>query len=596
MKKTLLKKLFFTFNIILIMCIFFEKKTLAQTWQVLGSSTLPNSGTATYTKVTTTVISNVVVPYMVYADANVIKVKRYINFAWEAVGGNVSDGALATHCAIAISGTGIIYVAYRDDSNSKFLAVKQYNSSNSTWEAVGGSRNSIYANALSVDYGFAYGTGYQISLSIDNNNIPYVSYVENGTTVYVKKFIVNVWTIVGTSSVVTSTNKAYSPTLNFDANNNAYLVYHELESTSSGSIRVFKFNGTSWGDLTIGTTFTLSRNVSSVIDRVNKRLIINYAYAGNGTRSTILYYTYEAVAPAVPTWSQTVTGGTFIGWGNKAATYNNITVDKLGNAYAVWVDDMASTVTKMPFMKKLTSGGLSWVEVNNPSTTGGVLGPYDVAKSYTYSANGAEGTPFIVFVKSGNPIAAGFSAVNLNTVNILPIKLKSFLAKAGSNDVKVEWITTTEINNSKFVVERSTDGQNFLKLGEVAAKGASAYSFLDHSPTSGNNYYRLVQYDLDGKSESFGPVAVNFVLKSTTSLVAYPNPTPESISFNAAGLNGNFEVMLLDLSGKVIHKENITTTGESNHTVNIKQKPVAGQYILQVSGKGFYKSTAIIVL
>ena len=91
-------------------------------------------------------------------------------------------------------------------------------------------------------------------------------------------------------------------------------------------------------------------------------------------------------------------------------------------------------------------------------------------------------------------------------------------------------------------------------------------------------------------------MAVKFDLKSTTSLMAYPNPTPESISFNAEGLNGNIEAMLLDLSGKVIHKENISNTGETNYTLSIKQKPVAGQYILQVNGKNFNKSTTIIVL
>lgn len=179
---------------------------------------------------------------------------------------------------------------------------------------------------------------------------------------------------------------------------------------------------------------------------------------------------------------------------------------------------------------------------------------------------------------------------------VLPISLTSLVAKADLSNVKVSWATAYETNNDKFVVERSVDGKSFLKLGEVAAKGPSTYSFVDHNPANGTNYYRLVQYDLDGKSEVFGPVTVNFALKANSSLVAYPNPTPESISFNAEGLNGNIEAMLLDLSGKVVHQESINNTGESNYTLNMKQKPVAGQYILQVSAKGFNKSTKIVIL
>jgi hypothetical protein len=179
---------------------------------------------------------------------------------------------------------------------------------------------------------------------------------------------------------------------------------------------------------------------------------------------------------------------------------------------------------------------------------------------------------------------------------VLPISLTSLVAKADLNNVKVLWVTSSEINNDKFVVERSTVGNSFSKIGEVKAQGPSSYSIIDNNPANGTNYYRLIQYDLDGKSEVFGPVAVNFDLKANTSLMAYPNPTPESISFNADGLNGNIAALLLDMSGKVIHQENINNTGERNYTLNMKQKPVAGQYVLQVSGKGFNKSTMIVVL
>jgi hypothetical protein len=184
--------------------------------------------------------------------------------------------------------------------------------------------------------------------------------------------------------------------------------------------------------------------------------------------------------------------------------------------------------------------------------------------------------------------------VQFNSV-ALPVSLSSLAAKADLNSVKVSWVTSSEINNDKFVVEKSTDGKSFSKIGEVKAQGPSSYSLNDYHPANGTNYYRLVQFDLDGKSEVFGPVAVNFDLKSNSLLVLYPNPTQESISFHATGLTGAIQATLLDMSGKVVYKENFVNNGGSNYTLNMGQKPQAGQYLIQVRAKGFNQTKIIVV-
>jgi hypothetical protein len=49
----------------------------------------------------------------------------------------------------------------------------------------------------------------------------------------------------------------------------------------------------------------------------------------------------------------------------------------------------------------------------------------------------------------------------------------------------------------------STDGKNFRNAGEVEASGNSNqnsyYSFVHTQPSAGNNYYRIMQTDADGK-------------------------------------------------------------------------------------------------
>lgn len=86
---------------------------------------------------------------------------------------------------------------------------------------------------------------------------------------------------------------------------------------------------------------------------------------------------------------------------------------------------------------------------------------------------------------------------------ILPIELISFNAVLKKNLVLLTWITSSEINNDYFTVERSIDGINFEVIGTLNGAGNSTailnYQLTDDDPFLGTNYYRLKQTDFDGK-------------------------------------------------------------------------------------------------
>lgn len=84
----------------------------------------------------------------------------------------------------------------------------------------------------------------------------------------------------------------------------------------------------------------------------------------------------------------------------------------------------------------------------------------------------------------------------------LPVKLTHFSARSEGQSAQLSWETSWEEGNSHFEVQRSTGGLNFETIGFVPGGNNSsaliAYSFVDESPYTGNNYYRLKQHDFNG--------------------------------------------------------------------------------------------------
>jgi hypothetical protein len=104
--------------------------------------------------------------------------------------------------------------------------------------------------------------------------------------------------------------------------------------------------------------------------------------------------------------------------------------------------------------------------------------------------------------------------VTLIDAILLPIELVELNAQKGENYTQLTWITASEINNNYFSIERSLDGDTWEEIGTVKGAGNSnvylTYGFTDSSPVLGDNYYRLRQFDFDGKNAYSYIVSVRF--------------------------------------------------------------------------------------
>jgi|TARA_B110000259_G_scaffold157683_1_gene179703 hypothetical protein len=119
----------------------------------------------------------------------------------------------------------------------------------------------------------------------------------------------------------------------------------------------------------------------------------------------------------------------------------------------------------------------------------------------------------------------------------LPVQLVSFEAEVLNEWNLLTWETASEINNDHFILEKSNDGVNWDELTRVEGAGNSAtsigYSYLDKQGCTSGCYYRLIQVDFDGVSETFKLITVNFDYpQDIFKLEVFPNPT-----FDVANLN-----------------------------------------------------------
>lgn len=137
---------------------------------------------------------------------------------------------------------------------------------------------------------------------------------------------------------------------------------------------------------------------------------------------------------------------------------------------------------------------------------------------------------------------------------ILPVKLKSFTALKKQEKVRLDWITSQEINTREFIVQHSTDGRTFEKVATVAARNANsvdqAYQAVHNNPKSGDNYYRLITVDYDGKTEQSNVLKINFSRGFTVSLS--PNPASQFLVVNLTNRTAKVNMQIMDAGGRVV--------------------------------------------
>ncbi|HTI94739.1 MAG TPA: T9SS type A sorting domain-containing protein [Puia sp.] len=181
----------------------------------------------------------------------------------------------------------------------------------------------------------------------------------------------------------------------------------------------------------------------------------------------------------------------------------------------------------------------------------------------------------------------------------LPVTMTAYAAVVSGSVVNVDWTTAIEQNNRYFIIQRSTDGQNFSNLDTIASAGPTqnghSYIYTDAHPAAGDNFYRLEQVDLDGTATYFGVLKVSLSTGSGTSFHLTPNPASGPVYLEMANaVTGPLQVRLSDAQGRILRawtfdKQSLDWT----QAIDPGTIP-AGSYFITVYGNSFKEVRQLI--
>ena len=183
-------------------------------------------------------------------------------------------------------------------------------------------------------------------------------------------------------------------------------------------------------------------------------------------------------------------------------------------------------------------------------------------------------------------VTGGFSQFMLASPTIvIPVTLLSFDAKGNGKNILLNWSTATEINNKGFVIERSTNGTDFEKIGWMDGKGNSSqqvnYSYIDnYVQPDVVYYYRLRQTDTDNR-EKLSAIRSARIKGSGIIVTMSPNPASDQLKVFVSGMSGTVNINLVNAEGQLIRSWNQLNATSAPAKLDITGIS-SGMYLLQV--------------
>jgi hypothetical protein len=244
----------------------------------------------------------------------------------------------------------------------------------------------------------------------------------------------------------------------------------------------------------------------------------------------------------------------------------------------------------LPNQWNITGSGSTSMDFQWPSDIFGTL-------AYLYKYDGANWTNAAgpTTTNGTGPITVGFSGIEVTCctgftvggLGALPVELVYFTAEASDETTVLTWQTASERNNDYFSIQKSSDGLDFMEIGQVLGNGTSletnAYTFTDERPVVGLNYYRLKQVDFDGQFTYSKIVSVKMTSKA--SFEVYPSITSGDLTIKSTDEGQDVqEILIFDSMGRLAHSYEVEESGPYTK-LNVAGLPNGAYYLKIATGR-----------
>jgi photosystem II stability/assembly factor-like uncharacterized protein len=209
-----------------------------------------------------------------------------------------------------------------------------------------------------------------------------------------------------------------------------------------------------------------------------------------------------------------------------------------------------------------------------------------------------------LFMSSLTATVVGLNGVIYRSDGVLPVELSSFTSSVNKQNVKLNWSTAMEENNSGFEIERKKESGDFIKLLFIEGKGNSNsenhYSYEDRNLTTGKYKYRLKQIDYNGNYKYYD--LQNEVVIGTPDKFAlmqnYPNPFNPVTRINyELPITNYVSIKIFDISGREVAQLVNEVKAAGYYSVTFDAKNLSsGTYFYKLQTENFNDVKRMIVL
>jgi hypothetical protein len=414
----------------------------------------------------------------------------------------------------------------------------------------------------------------------------------------------------------------------------AATAFYNLSLTGNG-IKTLAVNSTTVGGQ---ATFTGVLSVgSSTLDLNANRIDVTNSAVGAITRSSgyIISETNVAVNPSIIRWYHRTVGGSKVYPFGVSGSYIpftfNITTPMTSAAAYVDVSTRSTAA----------SDNLPWAGVSNVAAVNNMYSPnppvspdgsipsvidrwWDITNSHpvtanaTFSYRGSENTlndplyfagaligaqywngtqwiPNNGTIGSAASVTSGVGNVvasNLTTfcpwilslaLAPLPVELTDFKATCLNNEIALEWCTASEKNNSFFTIEQSSDGVNFISVGNIFGNGTTVskhcYKFMSTS-VSDVTYFRLTTTDIDGIKSTSNIISISSCDAATGNIVIANDGTNEVAVILNSKADQKLILYVHNALGQLVDVKNVEALkGYNNIRVDLENVSNAIYYV-----------------